>query len=65
MAAKTMGKRQETPVAMKMREEMIMSLRLKTVQIMSAGALTPKRFDLLLLALNNRWLRFLARLMRR
>lgn len=65
MAAKTMGRRQETPVAMKMREEMIMSLRLKTVQIMSAGALTPKRFDLLLLALNNRWLRFLARLMRR
>ncbi|MDB2488495.1 glycoside hydrolase family 3 C-terminal domain-containing protein [Alphaproteobacteria bacterium] len=63
MAAKTMGKRQETPVAMKMREEMIMSLRLKTVQIMSGGALTPKRFDLLLLALNNRWLRFLARLM--
>ena len=64
MAAKTMGKRQETPVAMKMREEMIMSLRLKTVQIMSAGALTPKRFDLLLLALNNRWLRFAARLLR-
>jgi beta-glucosidase len=64
MAAKTMGKRQETPVAMKMREEMIMSLRLKTVQIMSGGALTPKRFDLLLLALNNRWLRFLARLLR-
>lgn len=62
MAAKTMGKRQETPVAMKMREEMIMSLRLKTVQIMSGGALTPKRFDLLLHALNNRWLRFLARL---
>jgi hypothetical protein len=57
-----MGKRQETPVAMKMREEMIMSLRLKTVQIMSGGALTPKRFDLLLHALNNRWLRFLARL---
>ena len=64
MAAKTMGKRQEAPVAMKMREEMIMSLRLKTVQIMSGGALTPKRFDLLLLALNNRWLRFLARLLR-
>lgn len=62
MAAKTMGKRQETPVAMKMREEMIMSLRLKTLQIMSGGALTPKRFDLLLHALNNRWLRFLARL---
>jgi hypothetical protein len=49
---------------MKMREEMMMSLRLKTVQIMSGGALTPKRFDLLLLALNNRWLRFLARLLR-
>ena len=64
MAAKTMGKRQETPVAVKMREEMIMSLRLKTVQIMSGGALTPKRFDMLLLALNNRWLRLLARLMR-
>ncbi len=62
LAAKTMGKRQETPVAMKMREEMIMSLRLKTVQIMSGGALTPKRLDLLLHALNNRWLRFLARL---
>ena len=65
MAAKTMGKMQETPVAIKMREEMVMSLRLKTVQIMSSGALTPKRFDLLLLALNNRWLRFLARLLRR
>jgi beta-glucosidase len=64
MAAQTMGKRQETPVAMKMREEMIMSLRLKTVQIMSAGALSPKRFDLLLHALNNQWLRFLARLLR-
>jgi beta-glucosidase len=64
MAAKTMGKRQETAVAMKMREEMIMSLRLKTVQIMSGGALTPKRFDLLLLALNNRWLRFVARMLR-
>jgi len=63
MAAKTMGKRQETAVAMKMREEMIMSLRLKTVQIMSGGALTPKRFDLLLLALNNRWLRFVARML--
>ena len=64
VAAKTMGKRQETPVAMKMREEMVMSLRLKTVQIMSGGALSPKLFDLLLLALNNRWLRFLARLAR-
>ena len=64
MAAKTMGKSQETPVAKKMREEMILSLRLKTVQIMSAGALTPKRFDLLLAALNNRWLRFLGRLLR-
>ncbi len=64
MAAKTMGKKQETPVAIKMREEMIMSLRLKTVQIMSGGALTPKRFDMLLHALNNRWLRLLLRAFR-
>ncbi len=65
MAAHTMGKQQEAPVAVKMREEMIMSLRLQTLQIMSAGALTPKRFDLLLHALNNRWLRFFWRRVRR
>ncbi len=64
MAAKTMGKRQESAVAIKMREEMIMSLRLKTVQIMSGGSLTNKRFELLLYALNNRWLHFLIRMLR-
>jgi hypothetical protein len=31
---------------------------------MSQGKLAGKRFDLLLHALNNRWLRFLARLLR-
>lgn len=64
-ATKTTERQKETPVAQKMREEMIMSLRLKTVQIMSAGALTEKRFDLLLHALNNRWLSFVCRLIKR
>lgn len=64
MASHAMGKAKETPVAQKMREEMIMSLRLVTVSNMSQGALTGKRFDLLLHALNNRWLRFLFRLVR-
>lgn len=58
------GNTKETPVARKMREEMIMSLRLVTVSNMSRGALSGKRFDLLLHALNNRWLRFIWRLLR-
>ncbi len=64
MASSSLGAQQETAVAAKMRTEMILSLRLKTVQIMSGGALTPKRFDLLVHALNNHWFRFLARLLR-
>ena len=32
---------------------------------MSNGAITPKRFELLLHALNNHWLKFLWRLIRR
>jgi hypothetical protein len=58
------GKRKETAVAQKMREEMVMSLRLTTISNMSQGTLVGKRFDLLLHALNNRWLRFIGRLLR-
>ena len=64
MAGQAMGKAKETAVAQKMREEMVMSLRLVTVSNMSRGALSGKRFDLLLHALNNRWLRFVLRLLR-
>lgn len=64
MAGETLGKRKETAVAAKMREEMIMSLRLVTVRNMSNGKLAGKRFDLLLHALNNRWARFVFRLLR-
>ena len=64
MAGQAMGKAKETAVAQKMREEMIMSLRLTTVANMSRGALAGKRFDLVLHALNNRWLRFIWRLLR-
>ncbi len=63
MASKTLGAGNQTPVAVKMREEMVMSLRLITVRNMSAGALSQKRFELLLHAMNNRWLRFLGRLL--
>ena len=65
MAGQAMGKAKETAVAQKMREEMVMSLRLVTISNMSRGALSGKRFDLLLHALNNRWLRFIWRLLRR
>ncbi|MBT7643164.1 MAG: glycosyl hydrolase [Rhodobiaceae bacterium] len=64
MASAALGQGKDTPVAVKMREEMIMSMRLITVSNMSAGALAGKRFELLLLALNNRWLRLLWRLPR-
>jgi beta-glucosidase len=64
MASAALGQGKDTPVAVKMREEMIMSMRLITVSNMSAGALAGKRFELLLLALNNRWLRLLWRLTR-
>ena len=64
MAGKAMGKAKETPVAQKMREEMIMSLRLVTVSNMSQGQLAGKRFDMLLHALNGRWLRLLWRAIR-
>lgn len=64
MATATLGKRKETPVAAKMREEMILSLRLSTISNMSQGKLAGKRFDLMLHALNNRWLRFVWRLLR-
>lgn len=64
MAGQAMGKAKETPVAQKMRVEMILSLRLVTVSNMSQGKLTGKRFDMLLHALNNRWLRFAWRLLR-
>jgi beta-glucosidase len=64
MASAALGQGKDTPVAVKMREEMIMSMRLTTVSNMSAGALAGKRFELLLLALNNRWLRLLWRLLR-
>ena len=64
MAGQAMGKAKETPVAQKMREEMIMSLRLVTVSNMSQGKLAGKRFDMLLHALNGRWLRLLLRLLR-
>ena len=42
MAGETLGKRKETAVAAKMREEMIMSLRLVTVSNMSNGQLAGK-----------------------
>lgn len=64
MATKAMGARKETPATKKMREEMVMSLRLLTIANMSQGALSGKRMDLLLHVLNNRWLRFLFRLLR-
>lgn len=63
--AKTLGSGGDSAVVAKMREEMILSIRLQTVQIMSNGAITPKRFELLLHALNNQWLKFLWRLIRR
>ena len=64
MAGQAMGKAKETPVAQKMREEMIMSLRLVTVSNMSQGKLAGKRFDMLLHALNGHWYRLLWRALR-
>ncbi|MDB4106495.1 glycoside hydrolase family 3 C-terminal domain-containing protein [Alphaproteobacteria bacterium] len=55
----------DTAVLKKMREEMVLSMRLSTVRNMSNGALTPKRFAMLLHVLNNHWLKFLGRLLRR
>jgi hypothetical protein len=39
----------------KMRNEMVLSMRLSTVRIMSGGALSEKRFRLMLHLLNGRW----------
>jgi beta-glucosidase len=63
----TLGERSAdvAPVLIKMREEMVLSMRLSTVRNMSGGALTPKRFELLIHALNNHWLKFLGRCLRR
>ncbi len=63
----TLGERSsdDSPVLIKMREEMVLSMRLSTVRNMSGGALTPKRFELLIHALNNHWLKFLGRCLRR
>jgi beta-glucosidase len=55
----------DTPVLKKMREEMVLSMRLSTVRNMSNGALTPKRFAILLHALNHHWWQLLGRLLRR
>ena len=62
----TLGERRadDSPVLIKMREEMVLSMRLSTVRNMSGGALTPKRFELLIHALNNHWLKFLGRCLR-
>ena len=63
----TLGERSANyaPVLIKMREEMVLSMRLSTVRNMSGGVLTPKRFELLIHALNNHWLKFLDRCLRR
>jgi len=55
----------ESPVLAKMREEMLFSMRLSTVRNMSEGALSEKRFALMIHALNNHWIKFLIRLFRR
>ena len=55
----------DSPVMIKMRNEMVLSMRLNTVRIMSGGALSEKRFRLLLDLLNNRWAHFFVGLFRR
>ena len=55
----------DSPVMIKMRNEMVLSMRLNTVRIMSGGALSEKRFRLLLDLLNNRWAHFFVELFRR
>ena len=55
----------DSPVMIKMRNEMVLSMRLNTVQIMSGGALSEKRLRLLLDLLNNRWAHFFMGLFRR
>ena len=55
----------DSPVMVKMRNEMVLSMRLSTVRIMSGGALNEKRFKLLLDLLNSRWAHFFLRLFRR
>ena len=45
----------DSPVMVKMRNEMVLSMRLSTVRIMSGGALSEKRFRLMLHLLNGRW----------
>ncbi len=64
MARATLSPTTGSPVQRKMREEMLLSMRLSTVRNMSQGALTPKRFDLLLHALNHQWIGFIVRLLR-
>jgi beta-glucosidase len=63
----TVGELPETadPVAQKMRSEMLLSMRLRTVQNLSRGAITAKRLDLLICALNGHWFKLLRRLLRR
>ena len=55
----------DSPVMVKMRNEMVLSMRLSTVRIMSGGALSEKRFKLLLDLLNNRWAHFFLGLFQR
>lgn len=55
----------DSPVMVKMRNEMVLSMRLSTVRIMSGGALSEKRFKLLLDLLNSRWAHFFLGLFRR
>jgi hypothetical protein len=40
-------------------------MRLSTVRNLSDGGLPPKRFELLLHALNNHWIKFLLRALKR
>ena len=63
----TVGELPETadPVAEKMRSEMLLSMRLQTVQNLSRGAISAKRLDLIICALNGSWLKLLFRLIRR
>ena len=55
----------DSPVMIKMRNEMVLSMRLNTVRILSGGAFSEKRFRLLLDLLNNRWAHFFVGLFRR
>ena len=63
----TLGERKadDPAVLVKMREKMVLSMRLSTVRNLSDGGLPPKRFELLLHALNNHWIKFLLRALKR